>query len=229
MKILELYAGSRSIGNKAIELGFEVCSVDVKPFDGIDIVMDCEHITVKDLPFIPDMLWSGTPCTTYSLAAISYHRNPDYSPKSDFAAKCDRMNINNLKLIEDILKINPNLIWYIENPRGVLSKMDFMKGMPRTMITYCSYGDIANKPTNIFSNNIFNPLFNPLGWNPKPICKRYKYDSDGKVINQHCHHEPAQRGSQTGTQGKKGNYERSKYPEELCIDILNATYKKLKG
>lgn len=227
MKVLELYAGSRSIGKVAEKMGHEVFSVDVKPFEGIDLVKDCEFITLEDLPFIPDMIWSGTPCTTYSLAAISHHRFPDYSAKSDFAAKCDRMNVNNLKLIKEIEEINPNLIWYIENPRGVLSKMDFMKNIPRTMITYCSYGDVANKPTNIFSNNLYNPMFNPLGWEGKPVCPRYKYDEFGNVLNKHCHHEPAQRGSSTGTQGKKNNYERSKYPVRLCIEILRATERKL--
>jgi hypothetical protein len=228
MKVLELYAGSRSIGSEAEKRGHQVCSIDVKPFEGIDIVMDCEQLTLKDLPFIPDMLWSGTPCTTYSLAAISHHRNPDYSGKTDFAKKCDRMNINNLQLIKVLLDLNPNLIWYIENPRAVLRKMSFMKGLPVKTITYCSYGDIANKPTDIFSNNHFNPLFNPLGWESKPICKKYKYDSNGNVINKHCHHEPAQRGSKTGTQGKKDNYERSKYPHELVVSILDAAENKLK-
>lgn len=226
MNILELYAGSRSIGKVGDLRGHNVFSVDVKPFDGINLVKDCEFITMEDIPFIPDMVWSGTPCTTYSLAAISHHRNPDYSAKSDFAHKCDRMNTNNMELIKQLLEVNPEMIWYIENPRGVLKYMPYMKGLPNTMITYCSYGDIANKPTVIFSNNI-RSLFNPNGWNPKPMCPRYKYNEAGEILNKHCHHEGAQRGSKTGTQGKKGNYERSKYPVELCDEIIKATEIKL--
>jgi hypothetical protein len=38
--------------------------------------------------------------------------------------------------------------------------------------------------------------------------------------NTNCHHQPAPRGSQTGTQGLKGNYERSIVPSELCEEIL---------
>jgi len=227
MKILELFAGSRSVGKVAEARGHEVFSIDINNFEGIDLVKDVDELLMEDIPFTPDVVWSGTPCTTFSLAAISHHRNTDYSPKSDFAFKCDRMNIKVNHFINEWLKVNPNLIYYIENPRGVLSKMYYMEGMPRTMITYCSYGDIANKPTNIFSNNLWNPLFNPLGWRGKPMCKRYKYDQDGNVINQHCHHEPAQRGSSTGTQGKKGNYERSIYPPELVEEIITATENKL--
>tara|TARA_R110002153_G_scaffold180655_1_gene334053 strand:- start:108 stop:767 length:660 start_codon:yes stop_codon:yes gene_type:complete len=218
MKVLELYAGSRSIGKVCDELGFEVCSVDVEQFGDIDIIKDCEFLTVEDLPFIPDMVWSGTPCTTYSLAGISHHRHEDTSPKTEFAFKCDSMNVNNLKLIQELIKLNPKLIWYIENPRAVLRKMWFMQGLNRTTVTYCSYGDTRMKPTDIWSNNIYD-MFNLEGWKPIPMC------FNGNIK---CHHEAAPRGSKTGTQGLKNNHERSKMPKKLCEDILKATYKKLK-
>ena len=86
-----------------------------------------------------------------------------------------------------------------------------MEGIPRTTITYCSYGDNRMKPTDIWSNHIFN-IFNVNGWNPLPMC----YNGNKK-----CHHEPAPRGSQTGTQGLKGNYNRSIVPPELCREILD--------
>jgi len=216
MKILELYAGSRSIGKVAERMGYEVFSVDIKPFEGIDLVKDCEYLTLDDLPFTPDVLFSGTPCTTYSLAAISHHRNEDRSPKTDFAAKCDRMNKNNLKLIKEIQLINPKFIYYIENPRAVLRKMDFMTELDRMTVWYCRYGDKAAKPTDWWSNNFYS-LFNPDGWQPRQEC----YNGNRK-----CHHESAPRGSATGTQGKKNNYERSKYPVRLCIEILRATERK---
>ena len=38
--------------------------------------------------------------------------------------------------------------------------------------------------------------------------------------NKDCHHEEAPRGSKTGTQGLKGNMERSVVPRQLCIEIL---------
>ena len=55
------------------------------------------------------------------------------------------------------------------------------------------------------------------------MCKNYKYDKDGNIINKHCHHESARRGAKTGTQGKKGSYNRSKIPYELCIEIIKST------
>lgn len=206
MKILELYAGSRSVGKVAEKLGFEVFSVDVKDFENIDLVQDIEFLTPEMIPFTPDIIWASPPCTTYSIAAISHHRNGQVA-KSDFAHKSDRLIINTLRIIKHF-----DCDYFIENPVGMLRKMKFMQGIPRTTVTYCSYGDTRMKPTDIWSNNIYNPMFNPLGWMPKSKCHNG---------NTNCHHEPAPRGSKTGTQGLKNNYERSRIPSELINDILN--------
>jgi len=208
-KLLELFAGSRSWGKIAEELGYEVFSVDWKDFDGIDLVIDIEDLTEEMLPFIPDVVIDGRPCTTYSLAAGGTHRiEPNFKPRTEFAAKCDRMNIKLNNLYNEW-----GCIYYIENPRAMLRKMDFMKGMDRTTVTYCSYGDTRMKPTDIFSNNI-RDMFNLNGWQPRSMCWNN---------NKKCHHEPAPRGSKTGTQGLKNNYERSKVPKDLCYEILKQT------
>ena len=132
MKVLELFAGSRSIGRAAESLDMEVFSVDVKPFDGIDLVKDIEFLEPSDIPFKPDVIWASPPCTTYSLAAISHHRNRDRTPKTDFAAKSDRLVLNTLQIIK-----NFGCNFYIENPRATLSKMLFMKGISYATVWYC--------------------------------------------------------------------------------------------
>lgn len=204
MKVLELFAGSRSIGKVAEELGYKVFSVDINNFKGIDLVKDIEFLTKDDIPFIPDVIWASPPCTTYSIAAIGHHRDMG-KPKTDFAAKSDRLVINVLKLIKEF-----DCKYFIENPRGYMRKMFFMNGIPRTTVWYCRYGDTRAKPTDIWSNHIYS-LFNKNGWQPKQEC------FNG---NKKCHHESAPRGSRTGTQGLKNNYERSKVPYELCKEIL---------
>jgi len=207
MKILELFAGSRSIGKIAEERGHEVFSVDLKDFEGINLAKDIEDLMPNDIPFKPDMIWASPPCTTYSLAAISHHR-PIGKNKSDFAFKSDNLVRNTLKIINYF-----DCIYYIENPRATLRKQPFMQGIPRTTIWYCTYGAITAKPTDIWSNNIYS-IFNPTGWHPRAKC------FNG---NKNCHHEAAPRGSSTGVQGIKGNYNRSKIPNELCIEIIKAT------
>ena len=121
MNVLELFAGSRSIGKVADELGYNVFSVDVKAFENIDLVKDIEHLTIDDIPFKPDLIWASPPCTTFSIAAISTHRD-NGKPKTDFAAKSDRLVLNTLKLIKEF-----NCKYYIENPRGYLRKMHYMR------------------------------------------------------------------------------------------------------
>tara|TARA_Y100001938_G_C7933262_1_gene350422 strand:+ start:66 stop:725 length:660 start_codon:yes stop_codon:yes gene_type:complete len=213
MKVLELHAGSRSIGKAAESLEMQVFSVDWTPYDNIDLIADIEHLTKEDIPFIPDIIWSSPDCTTYSIAAISHHRyEHTLLAKSDYANKCDRLNYNMIRLIQDYLEINPSLKYFIENPRGAYRKMPFINFSDRATVWYCRYGDDRAKPTDIFTNHL-NTIFNPKGWRPRPIC------FNG---NQKCHHEVAPRGSKTGTQGKKGSYERSKIPKELCFEILKS-------
>lgn len=202
--ILELFAGSRSIGKIAENLNMNVFSVDWKNYDKINLAIDIEELKTKDIPFIPDMVWASPDCTTYSIAAISTHRN-GINPKSDYAKKCDSVNQHFISLINEWIIINPNLIFFIENPRGMLRKMPFMQEFKRHTIWYCQYGDDRAKPTDIWTNS--------KTWIPKSICKNG---------NKNCHHQPAPRGSKTGTQGKKGSYHRSIIPEKLCIDILNS-------
>ncbi len=206
MNVLELFAGSRSIGKAAESLGYNVYSSDINPFDNIDYSIDILKFNINKIPFRPDIIWASPPCTYFSVASIGKHWNKDHTPKTEqavFGVKLIKKTISIIK------QLNPRY-WYIENPRGKLRKLDFMKGLQRTTVWYCKYGDTRAKPTDIWTNNL-RSVFNPNGWQPRPEC------FNG---NKNCHHQPAPRGSQTGTQGLKGNYQRSVVPQELCLEIL---------
>lgn len=201
-KILELFAGSRSVGNAAESLGHEVFSVDWEKYEGIDLAIDIENLQAKDVPFVPDMVWASPDCTTYTIAAISTHRN-GVEPKSEYAKKCDNVNQHFISLINEWLLINPEMVFFIENPRGMLRHMPFMKNFKRHTVWYCQYGDDRAKPTDIWTNS--------KTWIPKKECHNYKYDKEGNIIDKHCHHESARRGAKTGTQGKKAHIIEVKY------------------
>ena len=202
--LLELFAGSRSVGSEAEAMGMEVFSVDWQKFDKINLAKDIGELILNDVPFVPDVIWASPDCTTYTIAAISTHRNGT-EPKSDYAKKCDRVNVHFIGLIKEWLKLNPNMVFFIENPRGMLRKMPFMQEFKRHTIWYCQYGDDRAKPTDIWTNS--------KTWKPRPVCHNG---------NKNCHHTPAPRGSKTGTQGRKGSYERSKIPQGLCREILGS-------
>lgn len=207
MNILELFAGSRSIGKVGDKLGMNVFSVDWEKYEDIDLCIDVAKLKKEDVPFVPDFVWASPDCTTYSIAAISTHRN-NTEPKSEYAKKCDMTNQHFISLIKEWLEINPDMVFFIENPRGMLRKMPWMQEFKRHTIWYCQYGDERAKPTDIWTNSD--------KWIPKPVCHNG---------NKECHHVPAPRGSKTGTQGRKGSYERSKIPEKLCYEVLESLNK----
>lgn len=209
--IVEFFAGDRSIGKVADEMGYNAFSTDWAPYDKIDLVMDAEWMRPSDVPFIPDMVWASFDCTTYTIAAISHHRNGT-EPKSEYAHKCDRVNQHVIAMVDHWLKINPKMVFFFENPRGMLRHMPWMQRFKRHTCWYCRYDDERAKPTDIFTNS--------ETWVPRPECHNYKYDKEGNIIDRHCHHESARRGAKTGTQGRKGSFERSKIPLELCREIL---------
>jgi len=212
MNILELFAGSRSIGKVAEELGMKVFSSDINEFENIDYVIDIMDFDINKIPFDKvDIIWASPPCTYFSVASIGKHWNKNHTPKSDKALLGVDFVKKTLQIID---ALNPNY-WFIENPRGKLRKLDIVwKDIvcDRATVTYCSYGDKRMKPTDIWTNNLHS-IYNPNGWKPKSLCWNG---------NRNCHHESAPRGSKTGTQGLGNDYERSKLPKQLCLDILNS-------
>lgn len=206
LKVLELFAGTRSIGKAFEARGHKVFSVDwSETFEAIDLYVDVLTLTpelIREKFGDPDVIWASPDCTTYSIAAISHHRrrepNGNLAPISDYAKTCDQVNQH---LLELIYALAPQY-WFIENPRGGLRKMRFMQGLPRYTVTYCQYGDVRMKPTDIWTNHPA-PDFRPMCHNGDPC------------------HERAPRGAKTGTQGLKGHIERSRIPQALCEHIVD--------
>lgn len=207
MKVLELFAGTRSISKAFEARGHETFSIEwSENFENISLRADVSTVTadmILERFGRPDVIWASPDCTTFSIAAISHHRrkNPEtgnLDPVSDYAKFCDEVDQHVLNLIR---ALKPRL-WFIENPRGGMRKMVWMKGIPRYTVTYCQYGDKRMKPTDIWTNHPA-PRF-------RPPCK-----------NGASCHERAPRGSRTGTQGLKGSKERSVIPAALCEHIVD--------
>lgn len=206
MKVLELFAGTRSIGKAFEAAGHEVFSVDWdESFDGINLHADIGALTANDIIERfgrPDVVWASPDCTTYSVAAISKHRNREQdgnlTPISDYAKRCDGINAHVVELIRELAP----KYWFIENPRGGLRKMRFMQELPRYTVTYCQYGERRMKPTDIWTNHP-DPKF-------KPPCK-----------NGDTCHDAAPRGSRTGTQALANRVEKARIPALLCEHIVS--------
>ncbi len=226
MKVLELFAGTRSIGKAFEKRGHKVFSVEWnKDFENIDWYEDISKITAKDIIERfghPDIIWASPDCTTYSIAGISHHRrkhpNGNLMPISEYARFCDNVNKHVVELIKEL---NPKY-YFIENPRGGLRKMDFMKDLPRYTVTYCQYeldkpvNERRMKPTDIFSNHP-NPHFKPMCKNGDPChAKAPRSATLKKMREQGINIEVG------GTQyGLKTSKERSVIPEQLCEHIVD--------
>lgn len=211
MLVLELFAGTRSIGKAFERKGHEVYSIEWdRNFENIDWYEDIGKITAQDIIERfgkPDVIWASPDCTSYSLAAISHHRikeaDGNLAPKTEYAKFCDKVNAHVIQLIKEL---NPTY-FFIENPRGGLCNMNFMKDIPKHLVTYCQYGYPYMKPTHIFTNH------------PNP---QFKHCQNGASC-----HESAPRGSKSGVQGVKGSKDRSRIPDALCDYIVELCENKI--
>lgn len=214
MRVLDLFAGSRSISREVNRQGHEAFSTDITDFGGIDYVCDILEFDARQLPWKPDVIWASPPCTGFSVAAIGHHWNReqrasggfDYIPQTETA----RLGIAILNKTLDIIRELQPELWFIENPRGMMRKMPQWDDIynVRHTVTYCQYGETRMKPTDIWTNS--------EGWVPRPMCKN----------GAPCH-EAAPRGSQTGTQGIRGNHDRSKIPVLLCREVVRSSAREV--
>lgn len=221
MKVLELFAGTRSIGKAFEAKGHEVFSVEWdKDFENIDLYADIGSLSAQDIinlcGGVPDVIWASPDCTTFSVAAISHHRRKNsetgnLDPISDYARFCDRVDQHVLQLIHDL---NPTF-WFIENPRGGMRKMTWMQGLPRFTVTYCQYGDTRMKPTDIWTNHT-NPRFKPICKNGDPCHERAPRSATLKRLK-----AQGIKINVGGTQyGMRNSKDRSVIPEALCQHIV---------
>lgn len=99
MLVLELFAGTRSIGKAFERRGHTVYSVEWnKDFKDISLYADVGTLTADQIIKLcggrPDVIWASPDCTTYSIAGISHHRRRDLisgnlNPISEYAKFCD--------------------------------------------------------------------------------------------------------------------------------------------
>ena len=205
-KMLDLFCGTKSMAKAFERAGWETYTVDWEPSFDPTLCCDINTLTIEKIielcGGVPDFVHLSPDCSSYSVAAISHHRQKNketgnLDPISDYAQFCDKTNSYIIDLIVNQLKPK---FYTIENPRSGMRKMNFVKNLPRYTTTYCQWGDTRMKPTDIWTN-LPNPNF--------PCCKN----------GDKCH-EPAPRGSQTGTQGIKGSRDRSRIPDKLCDYIV---------
>lgn len=230
MKVLELFAGSRSIGKAAEALGFEVFSCDIESFEGIDYVGNILEFDYSKVPFQPDIIWASPPCEKWSLACgvkggniywetikkkgkavgIKPRENFDVNARYSILKDPERvaqerdLHVSILEKTLDIIRhYNPGA-YFIENPLGFMRFHLECRVEFQNFATYCRYGYPYRKPTNVFSNMPLKLM----------SC----------AIGEGCHSNNLYTRGTTNKIREKSvvqtYYERSKIPEALCTEIL---------
>jgi len=198
MKTLELFCGTKSFSKVAHQWGYETKTLDNEDQFDADFTIDIMDFDVSMLDgYKPDIIWASPPCQKFSVASFSAHWFPNRVPKNENTVKAMDMVKKTVKIIQEL---KPKY-FYIENPRAMLRKLDLIP-YPHTTVTYCQYGFKNMKPTDIWSNNNEWQL----------VAKKCKNGMP-------CH-EPAPRGSKTGTQGIKNATLRGAIPPKLIEEIL---------
>lgn len=202
LKVVDLFSGTQSIAKAFRNAGHETFTIDFdeqhQGLDWYEDIFNVESSDIIDRFGVPDVVWASPPCEKFSVAAIGKHWIKGTNlPKTEGTKLALQLLEHTVKLIQDL---NPR-VFFIENPRGKMRKMDCLQGIPRYTVTYCQYGDTRMKPTDIWTNHP-NPRFKPHCNNGDPC------------------HVAAPRGARTGTQGLKGAIERGKIPRLLCEHIV---------
>jgi hypothetical protein len=228
MKVLDLFAGLGGWAEPFRERGHEVVTVDIEP--RFDCTITADVLTLPDDMGEFDIICASPPCEAFSLLALGHYWLPGYVPKHEGTLL--RMEL--VRKTVRIIEATQPAFWVIENPMGMLRKLNLIP-YERRSVTYCQYGGAFRKETDLWGGF-------PPSMTFRPRCKNYDT----------CHIS-APRGSRTGIQGngvakphkalRKGSLElnkaaareyygtsnirdlaalRAKIPHELALDVCLA-------
>ena len=196
---LDLFAGLGGFSAAFADADdWDVTTVEIEEEFDPDIQADVLDLRPDDLPEA-DVVLASPPCTAFSMAASGTHLDAEGRPVSDWGRESLALVHHTVGLIKGL---DPE--WFvIENPMGGMRRV---LGRPDAHVWWCQFGSNRAKPTDF--------------WGRIPVSFDERQCHNG---NEDCHHEPAPRGSHSGTQSNDlPPSERARIPYELSASILEA-------
>ena len=224
LRVLDLFAGLEGWSGPFRERGHDVISVDFDPRFDVSLCLDVRELTPDDLPWRPDIVLASPPCEGFSVMTIGRswtrphpdtrypHLLADTEPKTETARLGRELVQRTLWLLEVLAPT----YFVIENPRAKLRKLPEVAELERRTVTFCQYGTVYQKPTDLWGGF-------PPSLELRPPC----------LPRADCH-VSAPRGSRTGVQGElahtAGGSEarkslsalRAKIPDALSLEVCLA-------
>ena len=142
MRVLELFAGTQSVGKAFRARGHEVISLDLDPKTAPDHCMDIRAFDYKSLGNF-DVIWASPPCTEYSIARTTAKKPRNFE-------LADSLVRRTLDLIAFHLLHRGLKYYFVENPQTGYLKTRAVMALPWFKdLDYCQYGKLYRKPTRI--------------------------------------------------------------------------------
>jgi len=212
-RLLELCAGTGSVGKPFKKLGWEVISLDFMPNFSPTIQADLMTWDYK-AAFPPghfDVVWCSPPCTEYSVALTTRKRDLD---------KADALVSKMLVIME---YFQPK-VWAFENPyTGLLKTRPIVKGLPYKTVCYCKYGFLYRKATAIWCSKSLE------NWHPRPMCtKSTPCESivDGRHLKT-AQRGPCKKGEKRFANDSFTQHQLYSMPSALCEEFAHACVRSM--
>lgn len=143
MKILVLFSGTGSI-EKVYDNTHDIRGLDFdntfKPYYNVDILTWDYQTELQN--WIPDYIHASPVCKEFSNLK-NIRKNRDMDLGTSLATK-------SIEIIEYVKTLNPNLLFTIENPKGLMRNLDFIQPYTRITTSYCKYGFPYKKDTDFW-------------------------------------------------------------------------------
>tara|TARA_R110000787_G_scaffold189860_1_gene301445 strand:+ start:256 stop:876 length:621 start_codon:yes stop_codon:yes gene_type:complete len=153
MKVLELFAGTGSVGKICKSRGWDVVSLDLKNADINVNILDWDYKTFSKDEF--DIVWASPPCNTFSVGRLCWMgktlKDGRVMTPQLITDEMEQLGLPLLNKAREIIEyFNPRL-WFIENPQTGRMK-NYITDLPFYDVDYCMYGFEYKKRTRIWTN-----------------------------------------------------------------------------